>query len=420
MAKKINRLTVRGVVSRQELGLCADGNNLWLRVAPGGSKSWMFRFMLFGRSRMMGLGSVTDVTLAEARNLALEARKLLKQGIDPIDERRRLRQNEQKALAQPPTFRECAEQYIAAHRRTWSNEKHTDQWRSTLSKYVYPRIGSLPVADIDVKAVCGVLNPIWTLIPETARRIRARIERVLAWAATQDLRSIQNPAIWHGNLINVLSSPSRQQKHFKALPYLHIAEFMKDLRDQNGLGPRALELCILTATRTQEVLGARWAEVDLQESLWTVPAHRMKGKKEHVIPLSEPACLLLKELWLTKAGEFVFPGMKNGGPLSNMALSAVLRRMRVDVTAHGFRSTFRDWGADCTTYPNQVLEQALAHTISNKAEAAYRRGNMLRRRIGLMRCWGDYCAGSDPTDTESGQASRCNADQGKQLDTVSS
>jgi integrase len=282
---------------------------------------------------------------------------------------------------------------ISMHRDSWRNEKHRDQWRNTLNSYASPVIGSLPVQTIDVALVMKALEPIWKTKPETASRLRGRIEAVLDWAAVRGYRTGENPARWRGHLDKLLPARSKIQRvqHHPALPYNELADFMDALEGQDGTAARALEFLILTAARTGEIIGARWDEVDLEEKIWTVPGERMKAGREHRVPLSPAALVLLKRMKETES-DFVFPGGKKGMPLSNMAMLAVLKRMRRDdLTAHGFRSTFRDWAAECTDFRSEVVEMALAHTIENKVEAAYRRGDLFQKRRQLMQAWTRFC-----------------------------
>lgn len=292
------------------------------------------------------------------------------------------------------TFKQCAQAYIKAHEAGWKNDKHIAQWTSTLERYVYPTMGALPVAAIDTGLVMKCLEPIWTAKTETASRVRGRIESILDWAAVRKYRLGENPARWKGHLDHLLPSRAKMQKsdHHAALPYDQIGSFMLDLAQQEGNGARALELAILTATRTSEVLGAIWDEFDLDKKIWTIPANRMKAGKEHRIPLSDSALAILEKQKASKVGEYIFFGQRDKKPLSNMAMLMVLRRMkRDDLTAHGFRSTFRDWVAERTSYPAEVAEMALAHAVSDKVEAAYRRGDLFEKRVQVMRDWAVFC-----------------------------
>jgi len=353
MPKKAAGLTARRVETAKEPGYYADGGGLYLQVTTGG-RSWIFRYQLAGRRRDMGLGPVDVVTLAEARDKALAARKLVNDGYDPIETKRVALAAESLSAAKALTFKAAAEKYIAAHKAGWKSKKHAAQWSATLGTYVYPIFGELPVAAVDTALVTKALEPIWSTKPETAGRIRGRIESVLDWARARGYRGGENPARWRGHLDNLLPRRGkvRRVEHHAALPYVEIGAFMSELRNGDSVSARALEFAILTAGRTGEVLGARWEEINLEERLWVVPADRMKGGREHRVPLSPSSVALLKKLAQSRAGAFVFPGGRRGKPLSNMALLMQLRRMgRGDLTAHGFRSTFRDWAAERPTSP---------------------------------------------------------------------
>lgn len=396
MARELGKLSAVALRKIDKAGLYPDGGGLYLQVTKGGARTWVYRFMLHGRAREMGLGPLHIVGLAEAREKARECRRLRHEGIDPI-EARKARQAEQRlAEATAMTFQECAERYIEAHRAGWKNPKHAKQWRSTLETYVYPVFGSLPVQAIDVGLVMKALQPIWQAKPETASRVRGRIEAVLDWAKALGYRNGENPAQWRGHLDNLLPARSKVRKveHHPALPYTDMGEFLADLHQQDGVGARALEFLILTATRTGEVIGARWEEFDLVAKMWTMPAERMKAGKEHRVPLSERALAIVEEMKAERVNNhpFVFPGGRQGRPLSNMAMLKLLGRMdRGDLTAHGFRSSFRDWAAECTHFPAEVVEMALAHTVGDKVEAAYRRGDLFQKRRDLMEAWARYC-----------------------------
>lgn len=392
--RAINKLSVAKVNAISKPGLHADGLNLYLQVTPAGTKSWLFRYMKDGTAKSMGLGPVHTVTLAMAREKATEARRKLLEGIDPVEERNAILLARKAAAAKVMTFRECADSYIRSHRAGWKNIKHAGQWESTLETYVYPKFGDLPVAAVDVGLVLKAIEPIWTEKTETASRVRGRIESILDWATARGLRSGDNPARWRGHLENLLPKRSKvaKVKHHPALPYADMAAFMAELRGMEGVSPKALEFAILTATRTGETVGARWSEIDLASGMWTIPADRMKAGKEHRVPLSKRAVEILSAMPHEDGNGFVFIGDREGRALSNMALLMTLRRMgRADLTTHGFRSTFRDWAAETTAYPNEMVEMALAHVISDKTEAAYRRGDMLDRRRRLMQDWSDFC-----------------------------
>jgi integrase len=399
------KLTALKVSKARAPGMFGDGRGLWLRVvsktspqheakSAGGSRSWVFRFMLAGRAREMGLGAVADVSLSEARELARAARSLVRQGVDPIDQRQAHRLRGRLEAAKAVTFRQCAERYIAAHAPGWRNAKHAAQWPSTLQAYAYPVFGSLPVQAVDVALVMRAVEPIWTTKPETASRVRGRIESVLDWATARGYRQGENPARWRGHLENLLPKKSkvRRVEHHAALAYVDLADFMVSLRQQEGVAARALEFTILTAARTGSVLGAQWPEIDLESRLWTIPAERMKAGQEHRVPLSGPAIAVLERMQEIRSGDFVFSGARAQRPLSNMAFLTLLRRIgRGDLTAHGFRSTFSDWCAEQTNFPEEVRKMALAHAVGDKVEAAYRRGDLFEKRRRLMDAWARQC-----------------------------
>jgi integrase len=373
----------------------ADGGGLYLQVTSAGARSWIFRYTRNGRSREMGLGALSNVPLATARLKAEEARQNLGKGQDPIEARRSRKAEEAAEAARQVTFEDAAESYIKSHRAGWRNTKHGDQWKNTLKSYAYQVIGSMPVQQIDTGMVLKVLEPIWTIKTETANRVRGRIEAVLDWAKARGHRQGENPARWRGHLDDLLPRPGkvRKVKHHPALPYSEIGAFMAELRKQEGIGALALEMLILTASRTGEVLGARWSEIDLDKRLWTLPAERIKAGREHRVPLSAPAVAVLREAAkLQREDGYVFPGWKQGKHLSNGALLMLLERMDLsDLTAHGFRSTFRDWAAEQTNFPREVAEMALAHVVEDKTEAAYRRGDLFRKRQKMMAAWAAYC-----------------------------
>ena len=380
-------------------GYYGDGGGLFLQVSRYGTKSWVFRFKANGRLREMGLGSLDTYSLAEARERARNCRKLRDEGKDPIEERNAARLAVKLEATKAITFEQCAERYIAAHRAGWRNGKHRDQWSSTLETYVNPIIGALPVQAIDTTLVMKAVEPIWNEKPETASRVRGRIEAILDWATARGFRAGENPARWRGHLDKLLPKKTkvRRIEHHAALPYREIAAFVAELRSQEGIAARALEFAILTAARTGEVIGALWGELDLADRLWTIPAERMKADKEHRVPLSDAAIAILEDLQRTRHGDYVFPGGRAGRPISNMAMTMTLRRMgRGELTVHGFRSSFRDWAAERTGFPAEVAEMALAHAVSDKVEAAYRRGDLFQKRRQLMDAWARYCATPAP------------------------
>jgi integrase len=387
-------LSARRVSSLKQPGRYGDGNGLYLQITKSGVKSWLLRYERTGHERWMGLGPLHTVSLKEARERARKARLQLFDGVDPIDAKNSERTARALAAAKAITFETAAKQYFAAREKSWKNPKHRAQFLSTLQTYSFPKIGNLPVAKIDLGLVLQVLEPIWQKKTETASRVRGRIENVLDWATVRGYRQGDNPARWHGHLEHVLPARSKIQKpiHFPALPYSEIAEFIAALRQREGVAARALEFAVLTAARTSEVIGAVWSELDLGHKTWTVPAGRIKGGREHRVPLSTQALKILGSLPQEAGNEFVFIGPRRGG-LSNMAIASVLSRMgRDNITVHGFRSTFRDWAAESTGYPNHVVEMALAHRISNQVEAAYRRGDLFEKRIRLMADWSQYCS----------------------------
>lgn len=393
MARGIQRLSALRVDREKKPGYYADGGGLYLQVTAAGSKSWLFRFTLSGRAREMGLGALHTVGLADARLKAADCRKLLHEGHDPIEKRNQARSDAQLAAAKAITFEGCADAYIAAHCAGWKSVKHADQWKNTLATYAYPVFGNLSVASIDTALVMKSLEAIWTSKTETASRLRGRIESVLDWATVRGYRQGENPARWKGHLDKLLPARNKVMKveHHLALPYAEIGDFMTSLRAQDGMGARALEFAILTAARSGEVRGATWAEIDLDAALWIVPPERMKAKKEHRVPLSPAAIRLLKQLPRMDS-DLVFPSVKSGKAISDMTMAAALKRMGVKAVPHGFRSTFRDWAAEQTNYPRDVAEMALAHTIGDKVEAAYRRGDLFEKRRRMMADWAKYCS----------------------------
>lgn len=415
MPKKLSNALKPLQVKNLAAGRHTDGGGLQLLVKKSGARSWVFRFMLDGKSRDIGLGAAIGpdaIPLAKARDKAIDLRRLVQSGIDPLQERARI-DAESEAEAQAAhiagiTFKASAKAYIAAHSDSWKNAKHRAQWPSTLENYVYPVMGDLPVADISTEHVMAVIEPIWKTKPETASRVRGRIETILDAAKARGYRQGENPARWRGHIALMLPARTRlsRGKH-PALPYDEVNSFITDLNSRDAMAALALEFTILTAVRSGETIGATWNEVELSKATWTIPAERMKAGKEHRVPLSSRALAILET---TKAlgSEFIFVGAK-GGMLSNMAMAMMIRRMHeskisagrkgyVDpkqdriVTCHGFRSSFRDWAAESTGYSHEVCEMALAHAISNQAEAAYRRGDLFDKRRKLMDAWAVFCA----------------------------
>jgi integrase len=391
------------VEKQRKPGLYPDGGGLYLQITTGADgkprRSWLFRFQLRGRrERRMGLGAYPNVSLQEAREGASKARKLRQSGVDPIEARKRERAAAALAEAKSMTFEACAKAYITSHRAGWRNAKHAWQWRMTFEGTkkqppVTAAINDLSVSAIDTGLVLKVLEGIWTELPETASRVRGRIEAVLDWARVRGYRTGENPARWRGHLDHLLPARSkvRKVKHLAALPYGEIGAFMQRLREREAIAARAFEFAILTAARTGEVIGARWTEVDFNNKVWTIPEERMKANREHRVPLSDATLSILEKMSAIRQNAFIFPGFRRAA-LSNMAFLMLLRRMgRDDLTAHGFRSTFRTWAAELTGFPREVVEAALAHVISDKVEAAYQRGDLFEKRRKLMDAWSAYC-----------------------------
>jgi integrase len=372
--KELAKLTKRGRV--------AVGHGAFLQISEFGTRSWVFRYVVNGKAHHVGLGSCTYVTLAEARQKAFEYRRLLASGGDPLEQKRAAQRGRLLASVPAKTFQQVALEYIAQHEREWRSDHSRRQWRASLARYAFPKIGSMAIADIGVAEVLLVLDPIAARVPETASRVKHRMALILDWAASRDLRPHENPA----RRPRLLPKHKSRVKHFTALPYADIGAFMAKLRAQEGISPRGLEFLILTATRTNELLGARWEEID--GDTWTIPGERTKSGKAHRVPLSDRAVELLRSL--PHIGEHIFPGRAGEG-MGETTLRKVLQRMGIDVTPHGFRSTFRDWAAETTAYPNHVVEEALAHAIGNGVEAAYRRGDLFEKRRRLMQEWADFC-----------------------------
>jgi integrase len=385
-------VTALAVAKLRRPGRHRCGNNLYLQIGENGARSWIVRYQFGGRARHMGIGATDLLTLAEAREKAVEARRLLLDGIDPLVERERRRQQASVAAASMVTFRECAERYIAAHEPSWRSRIHRNQWQSSLARFVYPVFGAVAVADVDTGLVMQVLEPLWMRAPATASRVRGRIESILDFAKARGYRESENCARWRGHLENLLPHHRKLQavKHFAALAYADVAALLVALRAEGGIAAVALEFAVLTAARTGEVIGATWDEINEIEKIWTIGAGRMKGGREHRIPLSARAVELLTRL--PRQGEFVFAGKRAGTPLGPTTLRAVMQRVRPGASVHGLRSSFRDWAAEQTNYPREVAEAALAHAISNAVEAAYRRTDFFERRRRLMEDWSRYCS----------------------------
>lgn len=389
MARAIDRLSARRAETLKEPGRHADGGGLYLSIAPTGARRWVFLFRWKGKPTEMGLGSAQDVPLAKARRIAADARGQLAEGVNPLEAKRAL--EAARKPARPVTFGECAGEVIESLGATWRNETHRSQWRQTVAVYCRA-IRDKPVAEVGNEDVLRVLRPLWGTVPATATRVRARIERILDFAKARGMRSGENPARWRGHLDSVLPKREpRTRQHHKALPFEDVSDFAAELRARGGVRPRALEFLVLTGARTAEVLGAEWSEIDLAERLWTVPAARMKKGREHRVPLSDRAVTVLSEMASIRSSEFVFPGMKRGRPLSPRSLDSLMRtKMGVPVTVHGFRSTFRDWAGECTSFPSEIAEAALAHVVGNETERAYRRGDALEKRRSLMAAWSNF------------------------------
>ncbi|XVJ70711.1 MAG: integrase arm-type DNA-binding domain-containing protein [Rhizobacter sp.] len=403
MARKAKELGPLAVGRLNQPGLHFVGGvaGLAMQVSASGARSWVLRIQIGDKRRDMGLGGFPDVPLANAREAARVARAKVKEGIDPIANARAARSALKAEQAAAKTFKTCALAYIEAHEAGWRNAKHAQQWRNTLDTYAYPVIGNLLVRDVGLPQVLSVLEPIWKKKTETASRLRGRLEAILDWATTRGYRTGLNPARWKGHLDTLLPAARTvaQAGHHSALPVHQMSTLMKALRQQSGMGAKALEFTILTAARSGETRGARWSEINLETATWTIPADRMKAGKEHRVPLPKAALNILSTLPRTDNETLVFASPR-GGMLSDMSLTAVLRRMNINAVPHGFRSTFRDWCAEHTNHPREVAEMALAHAIGDKVEAAYRRGDLFEKRRQLMREWAEFCEGSGEESAE--------------------
>jgi integrase len=404
------------------VGVFRVDHGLYVQVKGNGARSWLLRFQINGRARQMGLGALRLISLTEAKRRALKAQRLVLDGIDPIEARRAGKAAAAEAKRQPvpaiaespaqlptasqtavstPTFAECTSEYIAEQEPSWRNDKHIAQWRQTLRDYVHPKIGEVPVSDITLDHIVDVLKPIWRQKNETARRLRGRIERILNWAEAHGHRAGANPAAWRGPLPVLLGGAARTRKlqHHKAVPWQQMPAFWKKLNRLDSTSAKALRFLVLTAARTGEVIGVRWSEIDLKAKIWTCPASRLKAGREHRVPLSDAAVGVLRSL--DRENDLVFPGARAGASLSNMAMPMVLRGLRDDgATVHGMRSSFSDWASEATSFPAEVREMALAHTIRNRAEAAYRRGDLLEKRRELMRDWARYLANASAEEPD--------------------
>ena len=420
MGRQVSRLTAVKVNALKKKGLYPDGGGLYLQVSGNGAKSWIFRYKASGRARDMGLGPLSAISLAAARDLAAVYRRQRLAGLDPIEVRKDQRAQQKLDAAKATTFDQASEAYIAAHSAGWRNSKHRSQWSNTLQTYASPVIGGLSVQRVDTDLVLKVLEPIWQSKTETASRVRGRIEAILDWAKARGMRTGENPARWRGHLQNLLPKRSKVQqvRHHPALPYAEIPDFLALVTQREDIASSALVFSVLTAARTGEVLGARWYEIDMKAAVWTVPASRMKGGREHRVPLSSEALAVLSKLARERINEFVFPGLKRGRPLSNMSLLMLLRNLkRSDITVHGFRSTFRDWAAERTNFPREIAEAALAHAVKDKVEAAYQRGDLLEKRRKLMSAWAQHCI---PSHAKSRLKRRVNGQKmGRGMDSAS-
>lgn len=377
-------------------GLHGDGNGLYLRVKETGTRSWLVRITTAGKRRDIGIGSagINGLTLAQAREQARAMRSGLVIAISPRAAAKAAADAARADAARAITFAQFSDTFIDGREDSWRNAKHRQQWRNTLSTYAHPHIGHLAIADIDTSHIMSLLQPIWSLKPETASRIRGRIERILSAAKVLGLRTGDNPAAWRGHLDQLLPKATALARgHHAALPYADLPSFLADLRTRPAVSARALELLILTAARTSEITNARWTEIDLESAVWRIPADRMKAKRPHEIPLTPAALEVLQQMRPLGNGVFVFPSSRPARGMSNMAMAVLLRRMgQTGMTVHGFRSTFREWAGETTAFPREVIEHALAHQLANKAEAAYQRGTLWPKRQALMEAWSDYCA----------------------------
>jgi integrase len=393
VANQINRLSSLKINNLVQHGYHHDGGGLYLQVSNNRNRSWIFRYTKSGKSRELGLGSFQYISLAEARLKRDALKKMLIEGVDPLIEKRKVRKEIETAAAKKITFEACAVEYIKTHKVKWKNAKHASQWESTLRTYAFPVFGHLSVDEIDTQLVLKALKPIWTTIAETASRVRNRVEIVLNWAKVSGFRDGENPARWSGHLENILPSRSEIQKtkHFKALPYGLISNFLTDLKNQPGIAALGLEFLILTCTRTNEVMGACWSEIDFEKKLWIIPPARMKTGREHRVPLSDRALKVLEKIDRKNINPLIFQNERSGKKLSSTAFLALLKRMNYNITAHGFRSTFRDWAGETTNHPREVAEAALAHVLNGKVEAAYQRGDYINKRFLLMEDWAAFC-----------------------------
>jgi integrase len=396
MERKLNRLNALGIKRATKKGLHADGGGLYLRIAEGGTKGWIFRYVRNGRARDMGLGSINALSLAQARERAAECRTFLANDIDPIQRREVERQSQELTAAKTKTFRQCAEAFIDSHEASWTNATHRRQWRVSLEQHVYPALGSVQADKIDTALVMKAIEPIWRKRNTTAARLRTRIESILDWAKTMGCRTGENPARWRGHLENLLPKPKRVHriKHFVALPYMDIGAFLEKLRYRDSDQSRLLQFLILTGARSGEATHATWDEIDLEAKTWTIPATRMKAKADHRVPLSEDALAILEKMKESRQGDYVFPSWRQGRPMSHRTIRVLAQEIAADdaITVHGFRSTFRDWAAERTNFPREIAEKALAHAIGDETERAYQRGDLFEKRRRLMDAWAQFCS----------------------------
>ncbi len=394
----INKLSHSLVKSAKEVGLLSDGGGLYLQISKVGTKSWLLRFKLHGKRREMGLGSYRDISLADAREMAADARKLVTKSIDPIEQRKAT----QKALAKKAqgkkTFKQCALEYIASMEAGWKHPKHSQQWKNSLINYVYPVFGDWPIDQVDTEAVQRVLTPIWNTKTETAGRVRGRIERILDWAKVKKFRAGENPAYWRGNLEHLYTKPSKIMdiKHMPSLPYEKMTSFLSSLKKKKSIAAGAVQLLIYTVTRPTEALSAKWSEFDLEARTWTIPKDKMKGNIEHVIPLSDQCFDMLENLHHFQDSDFLFPSTKQDKHLSSSAMLKLIKTVGKevefpDITAHGFRASFKTWTSDTQNFDWQAVEFCLAHKIKDKAAAAYQRSNLLDKRKPIMSAWSNHC-----------------------------
>ena len=395
MAKTVKRLKDLQIRRLSQPGSYPDGEGLYLQVRTSGAKDWFYRYEVDGKGRKRGLGSYPTISLEQARDDALECRQLRQQGIDPVDYAKAQRQKEALDEAKSFTFKECALAYINSHNRGWKNRKHESQWRNTLDTYAYPTIGDIGVQDIDIGLVMDVLEPIWYEKTETASRVRQRIENILDWATVKKYRSGDNPALWRGRLDKLLPKRVKVQKpvHFPAMDYRELPEYFQALRKRDSVATRALAFTILTAARNGEARAVTSDELDIKGKVWTIPDSRMKADREHRVPLSAEALKIIKEMEPFKrhADNFIFPGQAHAKPISEASLLKVVKQQDKTLTVHGFRSSFRDWCAEQTSFPREVAEAALAHSVRDKTEAAYQRGDLFEKRRELMDQWAQYC-----------------------------